>query len=90
VEACIAGAMKKNEDGEVECDQDKCINCGMCVMVCSFGAVKPGKTGVFKCDMCPDTDAACVTACPTGALFAATPEEYEKIMQEKRKTGTKA
>jgi anaerobic carbon-monoxide dehydrogenase iron sulfur subunit len=41
VEACISGAMQV-KDGEVLCDTGKCVGCWMCVMVCPFGAVRPG------------------------------------------------
>jgi len=85
VEACISGAMEKHE-GEVRCNTDKCIGCWMCVMVCPFDAVSPGKIYTIKCDMCPDMENsyACVDACPTGALFAATPEEFAKMSKKKK------
>ncbi|KPK86437.1 MAG: hypothetical protein AMJ81_01275 [Phycisphaerae bacterium SM23_33] len=79
VEACMAGAMTKDADtGEVICDTDKCVGCWMCVMVCPFGAVRPGEVFTIKCDMCADREAGpvCVEACPTGALFEATADEF--------------
>ena len=85
----MAGAMTKDlVSGEVTCNPDKCVGCWMCVMVCPFGAVRPGEIYTVKCDMCPDRDGAvaCVEACPTGALFAATPEEFQKILKTKRST----
>ncbi|MDH7498903.1 MAG: 4Fe-4S dicluster domain-containing protein [candidate division NC10 bacterium] len=84
VEACIAGAMERS-GGEVRCHTEKCIGCWMCVMVCPFDAVRPGKIYTIKCDMCPDRDGdyACVKACPVGALFAATPDEFERRLREK-------
>ena len=89
VEACISGAMRKDDvTGEVTCDTDKCVACWMCVMICPFDAVHPGKIYTIKCDMCPDMEDAyaCVTACPTGALFVASPEEFEQILQSRRET----
>jgi len=88
-EACMAGAMTKDlVTGEVTSNPDKCVGCWMCVMVCPFGAVRPGEIYTIKCDMCPDRDGtvACVEACPTGALFPATPEEFERILKAKRST----
>ncbi len=39
-----------------------------------------------KCDLCPDReDFACVSACPTGALFVGTKQEFEKKLKEKKK-----
>ena len=85
VEACIAGAMNKDPDtGQVSCNADKCIGCWMCIMVCPFDAVVPGKTFSIKCDMCHEHGSpVCVEACHTRALFEATPEEYAKIAKEK-------
>jgi len=85
-EACITGAITKDcETGEVICDTDKCIGCWMCVMVCPFGAVKPGDVYTIKCDMCRDDPTlACVEACPTNALFEATEEEFRQYVQAKR------
>jgi len=56
------------------------------VMVCPFDAVSPGKIYIIKCDMCPDRENSyvCVEACPTGALFAATPEEFAKMSKKKK------
>jgi len=86
VAACMAGAMTKDrESGEVSCDTDKCVACWMCVMVCPFGAVRPGRFHTIKCDMCEDRDSpACVEACPTRALFEATAEEFKKIRQARK------
>jgi len=70
VEACIVSALKKEENGKVICDTAKCIDCGMCVMVCPFGAITVSETFIIKCDLCPDRDDtfACIQACPTKAL----------------------
>ena len=41
VEACLTGAMHRDESsGAVLCDEDKCVGCWMCVMVCPFGAIQ--------------------------------------------------
>ena len=84
-EACMAAAMLKDPaSGEVSCDTDACVACWMCVMVCPFGAVRPGTLFSIKCDMCEDREIpACVEACPTRALFEATAEE---IVQTRRAT----
>jgi carbon-monoxide dehydrogenase iron sulfur subunit len=82
-EACISGAMRRN-GAEVVCDVDRCVGCWMCVMVCPFDAVQPGAIAALKCDMCQDRpdDYVCVTACPTGALFAADAEEFRERLRE--------
>ena len=86
VEACMAGAMRKDPlTGRVACDEDKCVGCWMCVMVCPFDAVRAGKTYSIKCDMCPDRDSpACLEACPTQALFEADADELQAVLQRRR------
>ncbi len=56
-------------------------------MVCPFGAIVQDVENhiAVKCDLCPDReDFACVAACPTGALFVGTKEEFEKKVKEKK------
>lgn len=90
VTACMSGAMYKDpHTGETKHDRDKCVGCWMCIMVCPFGAIIQDVTDkvAVKCDLCPDRDDyACVTACPTKALFAGTPEEFKKKLEEKSNT----
>jgi carbon-monoxide dehydrogenase iron sulfur subunit len=76
VEACMTGAMHRDADtGAIICDEEKCVGCWMCVMVCPFAAVTPGKTGdkkiASKCDLCGmewDDNPPCVANCPNEAL----------------------
>jgi carbon-monoxide dehydrogenase iron sulfur subunit len=71
-DACITGALKMDMISErVELDEHACIGCGMCVMVCPFGAMwlddMRGKS--VKCDLCPTRAVLpCVSACRPGAL----------------------
>jgi carbon-monoxide dehydrogenase iron sulfur subunit len=64
VTACLSGAMRVDEKtGLVTHDNDKCIGCWTCVMVCPYGALKTDVSGkvVAKCDMCIELDVpACV------------------------------
>lgn len=87
VQACISGAMYKDEEGFTRHDADKCVGCWMCIMVCPFGAISRQESVALKCDLCPDREEgfACVEACPTKALFVGTWDEFkEKLRQEKR------
>jgi len=72
LEACITGAMHRDEKtGAVLCDQDKCVGCWMCVMVCPVGAIRRGKekSVASKCDLCAGEDLpVCVANCPNEAL----------------------
>lgn len=84
--ACMSGAMHKNEKGETVCDEEKCVGCSMCIMVCPFGIVMRQKDVILKCDLCPELENkyACVDACPTGALFIGTAEEFKKRMAKQK------
>ena len=77
--ACISGAIRRNADGVVITDADKCIGCWTCVMVCPYGVIgRHLETHkAYRCDRCPDREMpACVEACPTGALVYQTVDAY--------------
>ena len=66
---------RPDPDGPVILDEELCVGCQACVIVCPFGMIRmsaDGKTAL-KCDMCIDRQQAgqppaCVEACPTRAL----------------------
>ncbi|MEZ0537971.1 4Fe-4S dicluster domain-containing protein [Caldicellulosiruptoraceae bacterium PP1] len=69
--ACITGAMKKLENGTVICDEEKCVGCWSCILVCPHGAIRRGenKKVASKCDLCIELgEPACVKNCPNEAL----------------------
>ena len=73
IEACIVGAMHRDEaTGAVLCDEDRCVGCWMCVMVCPFGAIQRNlgeDKAASKCDLCYGEEVpACVAHCPNEAL----------------------
>ena len=71
--ACIAGAMTRDpQTGAVKHDEEKCVGCWSCIMVCPFGAIRTNmethKVG-SKCDLCAGKETpACVAHCPNEAL----------------------
>ena len=71
VKSCISGALHR-EDGAVCIDQNKCVGCLTCVLVCPYGAIMPRENGVVqKCELCLKNAAgapACVTGCPNRAI----------------------
>lgn len=82
VQVCPTAAMTRDAAEDlVLVDDDKCIVCAMCAMVCpfdavTFHAVSDGEVRIsaVKCDGCIDrlrrgeAEPACVAACKTGAL----------------------
>lgn len=76
VYACISGAMYiDKKTGTVQHNEDKCVGCASCIMVCPYGAITLARDKnntakvVSKCDLCPDREIpACVAHCPNEAL----------------------
>jgi DMSO reductase iron-sulfur subunit len=76
VKACPANSLWRREsDGVVMLDADKCIGCQRCEEVCPYDALSfDAASGVAdKCDMCADRLAegqapSCVAVCPTRAI----------------------
>lgn len=56
VSACIVGALKKQENGAVIYDPDKCMGCRYCMIACPFGIPKwewhNALPYIRKCTMC--------------------------------------
>jgi len=70
IDACISGAMHRSPDGAVLCDEDRCVGCWMCIMVCPYGVIRRSRRRIAsKCDLCIDEEyPACVAHCPNEAL----------------------
>ncbi len=73
IEACITGAMYRDKTtGTVLCDEDRCVGCWMCIMVCPLGVIKRNleKNKIAsKCDLCQGEEIpVCVANCPNEAL----------------------
>lgn len=73
IEACITGSMHRDpKTGAVLCDEDRCVGCWSCIMVCPAGAVLRGKERkvASKCDLCMGEESpVCVEGCPNEALI---------------------
>ncbi len=71
VKSCISGALSK-ENGVIKIDKEKCVGCLTCILVCPYGAVSQGSTGIAqKCELCLENscgEPACVKGCPNRAL----------------------
>ena len=73
LDACLTGAMHRDEEtGAVLRDEEKCVGCWTCIMVCPVGAIKMDKEGeslASKCDLCQgEEEPVCVQNCPNEAL----------------------
>jgi carbon-monoxide dehydrogenase iron sulfur subunit len=87
LEACITGAMHRDEETDaVLCDEDRCVGCWMCVMVCPYGAIQRsvvGKKAASKCDLCIGEETpVCVANCPNEALVYVECEDAEGVSVE--------
>ena len=70
VKSCIAGAIS-TQNGVVRIDENKCVGCLTCVLVCPYGALALGEKGVMqKCELCVENggEPACVKGCPNRAI----------------------
>lgn len=76
VKNCPTGAMHKREgDGIVLVNTDRCVGCGTCAWSCPYGApqLNPVTRQMSKCDFCIDLQSqggtpVCVATCPLGAI----------------------
>ncbi len=90
VNVCPKGAIFMDTDGGlIHVDQDLCIGCRACAMVCPFGAPRfyPGEK-MQKCNFCADRVAhgmepACVHTCTTKALGFGPIDELSKKKAQK-------
>ena len=93
VEACPTGAVKKREqDGIILVDREKCIGCHCCLLACPFGIPQFGRDGrMQKCNLCisrleQGKEPACTETCPSEALiFGDVHELAEKILTKSAK-----
>lgn len=73
VMSCITGAMYIDKDGTVRCNEDKCVGCYTCILVCPYGSVMPNEEGhvIQKCELCMNNSngtPACAEHCPNNAV----------------------
>jgi len=76
VAVCRFEACKKDEDGVVVIDPQKCVGCELCVVACPYGAryLRPDTNRADGCDFCRDRfvdgkNPLCVDACTGQALI---------------------
>lgn len=85
---CPTGAIDRDMSTSIVLvEEQKCIACAMCAMVCPFDVItfypSPEKLAAIKCDHCIERQSrgdipACVEACKTGALVFGDINELVK------------
>ncbi len=83
---CPTGAIHRDQQsGLTLVDEDLCIGCKLCILVCPLGVLQIGERNraTIKCDQCLDRqkeglEPACVAACPTHALQLVDEGEISK------------
>ena len=91
VKICPTKAIDRlGDDQPVLIDQDKCIGCKWCIMVCPFGVIEMDdeRRVLIKCDLCSERLEegelpACVAGCPTHALEFKTLQEVVASRKKK-------
>lgn len=71
---CPTKALTKDEEtGVVNWDKDKCVNCQLCTLACSWAGItfNPVTRQIMKCNFC-EGDPSCVKACKPEALKLIT------------------
>ena len=83
---CPTHATYTTDSGVVLVDEEKCIGCGTCAIVCPYNAPKVDeeKKKAVRCNGCAERVAAgekpvCVEACPARALDFGDAEEMAKM-----------
>ncbi|OGO32771.1 MAG: 4Fe-4S ferredoxin [Chloroflexi bacterium RBG_16_56_11] len=82
--ACLTGALTRDPQTRlVTVDEERCIACGTCSLVCPLGVPKLdlAQRKMVKCDLCQDEKIpACVANCPNEALvYADAPEKNSGV-----------
>lgn len=77
VKGCITGALSVGVDGVVRIDEERCIGCRTCMVMCPYGCLVVGNnrkvghtTAMIKCELCTQNgnEPACVAHCPNRAI----------------------
>ncbi len=87
ISACITGALSRDPlTSLVNVDEERCIGCGTCTLVCPLGVPKldTAQKKMVKCDLCQDEEIpACVANCPNEALvYVEVPDASAKTEKQ--------
>jgi carbon-monoxide dehydrogenase iron sulfur subunit len=84
VYACLTGALSRDTvNGVVNLDNERCVGCWTCLLVCPVGAIRKDKDckKIAKCDLCAKGGIpACVANCPNEALiYVGEEDKYSPV-----------
>jgi len=72
IQACLTGALSRDPESRlVRVDEEKCIGCWTCLLVCPLAAIMQDteQKKALKCDFCQAEEIpVCVANCPNEAL----------------------
>jgi Fe-S-cluster-containing hydrogenase component 2 len=83
--SCPVSAIVRDEKTDAfVVDEEKCVGCRMCTLVCPFGQIFISKTKgkASKCDLC-DGDPACIKFCPTQAIKYEKTDSFQEELRKK-------
>ena len=87
VYACLTGAITRDRmTGVIKVDEERCIGCWTCILVCPFGAIRQNanQRKTVRCDMCQGQDIpVCVANCPNEALVYVEVQNGEPDVESK-------
>ena len=86
--SCMKGCFRDaiyREDGVVKIDQDRCIGCRLCMLMCPIGSISCTENEILKCEQqCTDNGGkiACVESCDAGCLELVDVKEFTTGVQK--------
>lgn len=87
--SCLKGCFRDaiyREDGVVKINQDRCVGCRLCMLMCPIGSITYTQDEMLKCEyQCMDSEnatPACVEACSEKCLETVDVKEFATGLQQ--------